>query len=100
MVFDDLYVLKTHRDHTIQKIVVVSADVDDAGLVLHIQKQFDKSGVLFFPFGLFSTHDAPAIYNVTAKDQGVTGIFFRKRVAGLVFDHFEPKCKSDNTIVL
>lgn len=68
-----------------QEIVVVAAQIDDAGVVLDLQQAADEVRVTAFLLFAASADEFPSVDDVAAENQGVAGVVFQEAVGLLCF---------------
>ena len=65
---------------TIEKIVVISPQIDNAGMRQYRKQTLDKIGMTLFPFRLFPPDDFPTVDDVAAQYQRFARVLFQKKV--------------------
>ena len=68
------------REDTIEKIVVISPQIDNAGMRQYRKQTLDKIGMTLFPFRLFPPDDFPTVDDVAAQYQRFARMLFQKKV--------------------
>lgn len=80
IIFQNGDVGELQRQQTVQKIVVVAAEVDDLCVVVDVEQAPDEVRVAPFPFFAVSAQQFPPVDDVTAQYECVARIVFEESV--------------------
>ena len=72
IVIDNSEITESYRDHLVQEIVVISADIDNPGPGRYLDQVLQEAGVTSFPAGVFLK--PPAVDDITIQYEFFTGV--------------------------